>query len=335
MVHVIAQIDRKYLTYGLARTVRRIASCSLYEGRPLTTRGRFVNPLVFTWLRGLAVLPGMPKVDRPIFITGVGRSGTTVLGMLLSLHRSVGYLNEPKALWHVIDVRHDVNGNYSLAGGQFRLGADDVHSDMSRRAHRLYGRYLALSGASRVVDKYPELIFRVSYVLKIFPDAKFVFVTRNGQDVIESIVKWSERLCRTSRRYVDDWWGRNDTKWNYLFQQLILTDDAYETIWPLVATRVQHADRAALEWILTMREGLTQEQRYPGTVVRVSYEALLRDPRSELLRLQELCELKPDSAIADYAMSRLYENPSRGPLALDPSIDVLLRETMRQMGYSN
>ncbi len=102
---MIAQIDREYLSYGFARTARRLASYGLYEGRPLTTKGRFINPLVFTWLNILAALPGEPVVRQPIFITGLGRSGTTILGILLSVHREVGYLNEPKALWHVIDPR--------------------------------------------------------------------------------------------------------------------------------------------------------------------------------------------------------------------------------------
>ena len=84
---MIAQIDREYLRHGVARTVRRIASYGLYERSLLTTKGRFINPVVFAWLNALATVPGLPKVCRPIFITGLGRSGTTILGILLSLHK--------------------------------------------------------------------------------------------------------------------------------------------------------------------------------------------------------------------------------------------------------
>lgn len=332
---MIAQIDREYLTYGLGRTVRRIASYGLYEGRPLTTKGRFINPFVFAWLKTLAAIPGTPKVNRPIFITGLGRSGTTILGILLSLHRNVGYLNEPKALWHVIDPRQDINGNYSSTGAQFRLGADDVHPDMMLRAHRLFGRYLASTGAYRVVDKYPELIFRVPYVRKIFPDAKFVFITRNGQDAVPSVVKWSERLGVKSGSHTDDWWGRDDMKWHYLRQQLILADPAYETVWPMATADLDHANRAALEWIVTMREGLAQERRFPESVIRISYEALLDDPAGELAKLQHLCDLVPDPAVTEYATKRLYENPAKGSLVLHPTINALFQETMGQLGYAS
>ena len=278
---MIAQIDREYLRHGVARTVRRIASYGLYEGRPLTTKGRFINPLVFAWLNTLATVPGLPKVSQPVFITGLGRSGTTILGILLSLHKQVGYLNEPKALWHVIDPRQDINGNYSGNGARFRLGSEEVTPEIVQRAQRLFARYLTFTGAQRVVDKYPELIFRVDYVRSIFPDAKIIFITRSGADAVPSVVKWSERLGVKSGEHTDDWWGRDDIKWHYMCHQLILGDPTYEAIWPLATPDLDHANRAALEWIITMREGLAQSRRHADAVARIAYEDMLADPVGE------------------------------------------------------
>lgn len=328
-----AQIDREYLGYGLGRAARRLASYGLYEGRPLTTKGRFINPLVFAWLNVLAALPGEPGVDRPIFITGLGRSGTTILGILLSVHENVGYLNEPKALWHVIDPRQDINGNYSSSGGRFRLDARDVTPEIARRARRLFARYLSLTAASRVVDKYPELIFRVDYVRAIFPDAKFIFITRSGADAIPSVVQWSERLGVKSRGHMDDWWGRDDIKWHYMREQLIQADKFYEPVWPVITVDLDHVNRAALEWIVTMREGLEQERRHRNAVARVAYERLLADPAGELDRMQRWCGLEPDQAVTDYAKERLYDNQAKGWPELHPAVDVLFRETMQQLGY--
>lgn len=330
---MIAQIDRDYMNYGVGRTARRIASYGLYEGRPLTTKGRFINPLVFGWLNTLAALPGEPKVDRPVFITGLGRSGTTILGILLSLHREVGYLNEPKALWHVIDPRQDINGNYSDSGARFRMDATDARPDMGLRACRLFSRYLRLTGSTRVVDKYPELIFRVGYVRALFPDAKFVFITRSGADAVPSVVKWSERLGVKSGEHTDDWWGRNDIKWHYLREQLVLGNPEYESVWPLATADLDHANRAALEWIVTMREGLAQAQHHPDAVIRVAYETLLANPVGELARLQKQCGLEPDPAVAGYAEKRLYDNPAKGWPELYPEVDTLFRDTMTRLGY--
>lgn len=245
----------------------------------------------------------------------------------------MGYLNEPKALWHVIDPRQDINGNYSASEARFRLGVGDVTPAIIRRAHRLFARYLSFTGSSRVVDKYPELIFRVDYVRAIFPDAKFIFITRSGADAVPSVVKWSERLGVKSGKHTDDWWGRNDIKWHYLRDQLLLGNAAYKTVWQLATADLDHANRAALEWIVTMREGLEQERRHPDAVIRVAYEALLADPVGELVQLQQQCGLEPDLAVADYAKKRLYDNPAKGWPALHPAVDALFRETMKELGY--
>lgn len=330
---MLAQVDRLYASYGLGRLVRRLASYGFYEGRPLTTKGRFVNPLVFAWLNTLVALPGKPMVDRPVFITGLGRSGTTILGILLSLHKQVGYLNEPKALWHVVDPRQDINGNYSNVDARFRMDATDATPAMGLRARRLFSRYLTLTGSTRVVDKYPELIFRVGYVRALLPDAKFVFITRSGADAVPSVVKWSERLGVQSGDHTDDWWGRNDIKWHYLREQLLLGNPEYGSVWPLATPDLDHANRAALEWIVTMREGLAQEQRYPDAVIRVAYETLLADPAGELVRLQQQCSLEPDPLVAEYAKKRLYDNPAKGWPELLPAVDVLFRDTMTKLGY--
>jgi len=268
-----------------------------------------------------------------VFITGLGRSGTTILGILLSLHRNIGYLNEPKAIWHLIDPRQDLNANYSTSGGVYRLGAGDVDEQTRRVAHRLYSRYLSWTGSSRVVDKYPELIFRVDYVRAIFPDAKFIFITRSGADAVPSVVQWSERLGVKSGDDVDDWWGRNDIKWHYLREQLLLGHTEYKSVWSLATPDLDHLNRAALEWIVTMREGLVQSRRFPDSVIRVAYESLLADPVGELERLQLQCGLPLDPAVADYAKKRLYDNPSKSWPKLLPAVDVLFRDTMQSLGY--
>ncbi len=97
-----AQLDSLYIRTRPTKAVSRLISYALFEGRPLTTRGRWINPLVFALSGTLKTLPQIKKVKKPIFIIGMGRSGTTILGVVMSMHRDVGFLNEPKALWHSI-----------------------------------------------------------------------------------------------------------------------------------------------------------------------------------------------------------------------------------------
>jgi hypothetical protein len=330
---MVAQIDSDYVSYGCLRVIRRAASYAFFEGRPATTKGQVFNPVVFSFLRTLSVIPGSPSIARPIFITGLGRSGTTILGLLLSLHRDVGFLNEPKAIWHVIDPRQDVNGNYGGASVRYRMSSEDVSPNTRNTAHRIFGRYLGLVGSKRLVDKYPELIFRVPYVKSIFPDARIVFIYRNGVDACQSIVKWSKRLGRESNTGTEDWWGRNDSKWKNLWNELILGDDRYEDIFSLDPALIDHANRAALEWVVTMREGLLQDAALPGGLIKIRYESLLAHPEEELSRLLSACALERDEPVFSYARKRLYENPSKAMPELLPPVKRWFDETMAELGY--
>ena len=99
------------------------------------TRGRIVNPLVTAQLAIAARAWRGQNVDRPVFIVGVGRSGTTLLGNILGIHRHVGFLNEPRAVWDVIEPNHDILG-YQSFSGRYSLLASDVTTDVSTRARQ-------------------------------------------------------------------------------------------------------------------------------------------------------------------------------------------------------
>lgn len=330
---MVAQIDKHYRTFGFSKTLRRYVSYILFEGRPATTKGQWFNPFVFSWLRILAKFPGSPAVNKPIFITGLGRSGTTILGVLLSLHPDVGFLNEPKAMWHVIDPRQDINGNYGYENGQYRLGHQDVSNKIVQLAHKVFGRYLSFVSTSRLVDKYPEHIFRIEYINKIFPDAHFIFIYRNGVDACQSIDKWSQRLGVERRGVVEDWWGRADFKWLKIWQEIILKDGEYEEVAMLGSDSFDHINRAALEWVVTMREGLRQSIMQPDKLFMISYEEILADPENKLKQLMKFCELHYEHDVVRYARKTLYKNPPKQLPGLMPSVEKIFEKTMVELGY--
>ncbi|SEQ89696.1 Sulfotransferase family protein [Nitrosomonas sp. Nm51] len=305
-----AQIDSGYRQFGLGKITRRLVSYALFEGRPHTTKGQWFNPVVFTLLRTLKVIPGNPRITSPIFITGLGRSGTTILGLLFSLHRDVGFLNEPKAIWSLVNEHSDVCGDYLCSGGHFRLSPTEATEQQIQSAHRMFSRYLRFTGSTRLIDKYPELIFRIDYLLKIFPDARVIFISRNGPDAVASIELWSRRLgiAKAGGR-TEDWWGRNDLKWTYLREQLLQEDSRWQSLREVATQDLDHLNRAAIEWIISMQEGLKQLKSHPEAVCRLEYEKLVNDPQQEIARLLEYCHLSPDAAVFDYANKSLYPRP--------------------------
>lgn len=306
---MVAQIDKAYLRARPTRLWPRILSYAFFEGRPLTTRGQWFNPVVFAIARLFGSLPALRCVEAPAFILGTGRSGTTILGIVLSMHRDVGFLNEPKALWAGLCPTEDLIGNYNRNPAQYRLGPEAATPSLVRRAHRIFGAYLRLSGTRRVVDKYPELIFRTDFVRTIFPDAKFLFLSRNGIETCVSIRHWSERLGKQVGGETHDWWGADDRKWTLLLEQIVPEHLDLATHADKMAS-LDHEARAAVEWILTMREGMRLVATDPQGTLHVPYAALCADPRGWAKRLETFLNLPGDAVFEEYAASTLT-NPSR------------------------
>ena len=185
---MIAQLNSNYIKTRPMKAITRLISYALFEGRPATTKGRWINPIVFSLLKTATTNNSKYKVvEKPIFILGTGRSGTTILGIVLSMHRDIGYLNEPKAIWHLIHPHEDIIGSYTQDDAKYRLTAEEATDEMCHRAKQMFGAYLTATRSKRLVDKYPELIFRVDFVRALFPDARFVFLVRNGWDTCHSI----------------------------------------------------------------------------------------------------------------------------------------------------
>ena len=148
---MVAQIDYLYLKTRPSKVIPRLLSYALFEGRPVTTKGQWINPLVSNLFSVAKNLPQLKKVEKPIFIIGTGRSGTTILGVVLSMHKDVGFLNEPKALWHKIYSQEDLVGSYSRGIAKYRLREEDVTDEVYYTAHRLFGTYL-----TAVTSKTPK-----------------------------------------------------------------------------------------------------------------------------------------------------------------------------------
>ena len=333
---MIAQINPNYIKTRPMKALTRLISYVFFEGRPVTTKGRWINPLVFSILKAVSTNKnGYKPLEKPIFILGTGRSGTTILGIVLSMHKEVGYLNEPKAIWHLTHPHEDIIGNYSQDDAKFRLDAEDATDDMCQRATQMFGAYLTVTRAKRLVDKYPELIFRVDFVRSLFPDARFIFLVRNGWDTCQSIAAWSKRLGVKINGEKHDWWGVNDRKWKILTEQLVKTDSLFTEIADVVKHFERHLDRAAIEWIITMQEGLRLLQASPDCTHLVRFEDLTAKPDEIITELCSFCELPTDNTFREYARQTLHPVPARKPFELHPKIAPIFHEMMRKLRYNN
>lgn len=333
MQTVIAHLDWQQVRARPSRAMARAISHLLLQGRPVTTGHRWLNPLLLAQFAMVKRLPQIKPVRKPIYIVGTGRSGTTILGRILSLHPQIAFLNEPKALWYSINVGDDLIGSYSEEAGHYKLQAHHATTETQRAAHRLYGYALAITASERILDKYPEMIFRVGYLRAIFPDAKFIFLVRNGWDTSSSVGKWSRRHLNTFSGERHDWWGIDNRKWKLLVSGVVSNDPVLGPYLDIVGTLEDQQQMAMIEWVATMREGLCLMERYPGRFHKVHFESLVSRPAATLEKLLDYCELAKDDVVLNYATSSLKTPPAKTPFALPAALRDVVDQTMSELGY--
>lgn len=293
---MVAQLDSRFVRLAPERALSRLIGYALFEGRPATTSGRWWNPVVFANLRYATRRPAR-RIDRPVFIVGMGRSGTTLLGRILAAHPDVGFLNEPKAMWHVVRRDEDIIGSYAPPRtGRLYLDATDADPDTVARCHALFSWYLRLTRSRRAVDKYPELIFRSTFVRAIFSDARFLIAVRSPWATLKSVSAWSA-IHGTDDA---DWWGIEDHKWKVLWEQGVAQDENQDLASLELDAESDHYVRAAVEWVITMRQAIMLAITDPlATLVR--YEELAQSPREVVANVLAFCELAPSRRTQIYA----------------------------------
>jgi hypothetical protein len=330
---VIAQLNKLYIKIRPTKIYSRLVSYILFEGRPLTTKGQWINPIIFFLFKIYKKIPFTKKIQKPIFIIGTGRSGSTALGLTLSIHKDIGFLNEPKALWYSVFSNEDLIGSYSNKLAYFKLDKTHTNKEKSNEIKKLYSTFLFITRSKRILDKYPELIYRIPFINEIFPDAKYLFLIRNGYDTCNSINYWSNDLGIETKKEKHDWWGRNNRKWIFFKNQILKKDVFYENLIPFIDEIDNHFEMAVLEWIAAMRNGLELSKLYPNQIKKIYYENLILNPMSEINEILKFCELPHDEKLMAFACNYLKPSKQSKKIVLHPKIQLLFNETMIELGY--
>ncbi len=137
------------------------------------------------------------QYERPVFVIGVPRSGTTLLFHLLRASSELASLpREGHDLWRTFHhPRYSGWRSDAVGAGQVRLG--------ERRYVNAY--FYAHFGRRRFVEKTPENILRIPYILDLFRDARFIVIKRSPPDVINSLINgWRHPAGRYRAYYVPE-----------------------------------------------------------------------------------------------------------------------------------
>jgi hypothetical protein len=171
------------------------------------------------------------------------------------------------------------------------LGAEDV-----RPFER---RYLAwaigtLAGRGVFLDKTPRNSLRLPYLDALFPDARYVFVQRDGRAIVSSLaVAWRARE-RPAYVLPEPFTipGIPERHWHFT-----LPPGWRELNGRPLEDVCAHQYVTAVDAILEFRRGGPD----PGRTVDLRYESLLEDPVAEMERVHQALELPARPADAERA----------------------------------
>jgi protein-tyrosine sulfotransferase len=125
--------------------------------------------------------------ERPIFIIGPYRSGTTLLRYAVDSHSNIACPPESDFLAALTEL----TGATRASRGFAAMGFDEEHVANRIRlfADYFFANYARSKGKSRWADKSPTYVQVLPFIRRVFPTAQFVFIHRFPLDQIHSHTK--------------------------------------------------------------------------------------------------------------------------------------------------
>jgi hypothetical protein len=118
----------------------------------------------------------MPGLDRPVFLVGAARSGTTFLGEALGALPEISYHHEPVATKAAARYVHEGLWSERRSRAFFRM----VYRWLMR---------LELDGGRRFAEKTPWNAFLLPFLARTFPGLQVIHIIRDGRDVAASHIQ--------------------------------------------------------------------------------------------------------------------------------------------------
>lgn len=138
-------------------------------------------------------------MKSPIFLFSLPRSGSTLLQRVLMSHSQVSSVAEPWILlpFCYATKRDGALSEYNNISSAFAVqdfvanlpnAESDYYLALNEFVSKLYQKHCR-NGELYFLDKTPRYYLIISDIVKIYPDAKFIFLFRNPLDVMSSMVK--------------------------------------------------------------------------------------------------------------------------------------------------
>lgn len=268
------------------------------------------------------------KINKPVYIIGCPRSGTTLLFTILRASKEFwSHFTESHYVWEKFlkdkrdpmfsmyltendvgpDERKYLENKYSGTVYHSKFVADlsqklffNRFKDLLDPFYKIWSAIIAFGKSLsdkeyRILDKTPPNTYRVGYLAETFPDAKFIYLTRDGATNISSLIegwKSSGRFSFKFRKFYDYnkniaikgyngkvWKFTNPPGWeNYLNKSL-------EEVCAFQWSSAHKYTQEALEKI------------DPSRYLQVKYEDLIANPPKVIKEICKFLEIEYDQEL--------------------------------------
>lgn len=193
------------------------------------------------------------------FIMGAQRSGTTLLGMILSANQKIQVVDEDNLAYH-------------YQGGETLLLDLDAAANLCRTSR------------DSVCFKVPRDTHRIDEILTVFPEAKILWVTRS---LFPTVASMSSLKILGQKSWALTHAPREIIKYLERFSEDHKVHEAFQQASELGDSRLKELTLATLCWEAKVRTMHWADKKYGGFLIEVSYEALIAETRSVT---NEVCE---------------------------------------------
>lgn len=249
------------------------------------------------------------KVKRPIIIVGAPRSGTTMLARIFAAHPEVAFWEEPRTIWEI--------GNSLRENDQ--LDESHLTSKIGVKIDHRFSRFLVNSQKSRFAEKTPTNVLRIRFIHAIYPDAKIIYVVRNGRASVASILKMRSKPARPDRV-----WSRLRETPVSGYPALILRALRRDRFlvhpagWKEFSS--DSIEKIAQQWDAAVRIARQDLRALPDeSWIELKYEDLISDHQVHLKKMLNFCELEDSEAFMKKADGMV--DPSRSNVAVPDSVN--------------
>ncbi len=190
------------------------------------------------------------RLSDPLFLIGCPRSGTTIAVELFGSHPDVANWSEAGRIWDPVDFWNPEADHC--------WGTERVNPAEESRLHGRFEHFRQMRNKERFINKHPRCTVRIDFIQRIFPDARFIHLIRDGRAVVNSILTKTKN--EPERHSIPFGHFCKPPNWRDLLRE-------------------DPAEQAALQWKEILNYVLAKKEMLGDRYFELRYEDLCKDPR--------------------------------------------------------